>query len=156
MTLKTQFPDFDRYVCEGDAVTVEIDGFTLTATIYRDDDGSAPDERQDGFWPSLDENDAGYIGAKSKSTLARHKARAEAVMQAWRDDEWFYCGVAVTVEREGVQLTGDYDHAIWGVECNYPERNKRHFPNRYLAECANEYISEALNAARDKIARLAA
>lgn len=67
MTTKTQFPDFDRYVCEGDTVTVEIDGFTLTATIYRDDDGSAPDERQDGFWPSLDENDAGYIGPSPKA-----------------------------------------------------------------------------------------
>ena len=155
--MKRVFPDFDRYVCEGDTVTLDIDGFTLTATLYSDDgsDGSdAPDERDDGFWPSLDPDDAGYIGNKSKSTLARHLARAKQVMQAWKDDEWFYCGVAVTVEREGVQLTGRYDHALWGIECNYPERNKRHRPNDYLAQVASEYIGEVLDAARAKIAAL--
>ena len=152
--MKHVFPDFDRYVCEGDTVTLDIDGFTLTATIYRDDDDGAPDERDNGFWPSLDPNNAGYIGNKSKSTLARHMAFAEQVMQAWKDDEWFYCGVAVTVEREGVQLTGQYDHAVWGLECNYPERNKRHRPNDYLAQVASEYIGEALDAAYAEIAAL--
>ena len=151
--MKRVFPDFDHYVRDGDTVTLDIDGFTLTATIYRDD-YSAPDERDDGFWPSLDPDDAGYIGNKSKSTLARRMAHAKQVMQAWKDDEWFYCGVAVTVEREGVQLTGRYDHALWGIECNYPERNKRHRPNDYLAQVASEYIGEALNAARAKIAAL--
>ena len=152
--MKRVFPDFDRYVCEGDTVTLDIDGFTLTATIYRDGDHGAPDEDDEGFWPSLDPDDAGYIGSKSKSTLARHMAFADHVMQAWRDGEWFYGGVAVTVEREGVQLTGRYDHAVWGLECNYPERNKRHRPNDYLAEVASEFIEEALDAARAKIAAL--
>ena len=152
--MKRVFPDFDQYVCEGDTVTLDIDGFTLTATIYRDDNRDAPDERDDGFWPSLDPDSAGYIGSKSKSTLARHMAFAEHVMQAWRDGEWFYGGVAVTVEREGVQLTDWYDHAVWGLECNYPERNKRHRPNVYLAEAASELIEEALDAARDKIEEL--
>ena len=152
--MKRVFPDFDHYVCDGDTVTLDIDGFTLTATIYRDDDRDAPDERDDGFWPSLDPDDAGYIGNKSKSTLARHMALAEHVMQAWRDGGWFYCGVAVTVERECVQLTGRYDHAVWGLECNYPERNKRHRPNDYLAQVASEYIGEALGAAYAKIAAL--
>ncbi len=150
---KASFPHFDSYVCEGDTVSLEIDGFTLTATIYRDDDCNAPDERQDGFWPSLDPNNDGYIGPKSKSTLARHMARAKEVLRSWRNDEWFYCGVAVTVEKDGVQLTGDYDHALWGIECNYPfGRN----PNNYLSAAADEYISEALEAARAKIAKLAA
>ena len=40
------------------------------------------------------------------------------------------------------------------AECNYPERNKRHSPNAYLAEVASELIEEALNAARAKIAAL--
>ena len=154
MDMKRVFPDFDHYVCDGDTVTLDIDGFTLTATIYRDDDHGAPDEDDDGFWPSLDPDDAGYIGNKSKSTLARRMAYAERVMQAWKDDEWFYCGVAVTVEREGVQLTGQYDHALGGIECNYPERNKRHRPNDYLAQVASEYIGEALDAAYAKIAAL--
>ena len=28
---------FDRYVCEGDSIAVEIDGFRVTARIVRDD-----------------------------------------------------------------------------------------------------------------------
>lgn len=150
---KTTFPHFDSFVCDGDTVTLEIEGFTLTATIYRDDDCSAPDERQDGFWPSLDPNNDGYIGPKSKSTLARHMARAREVLRSWQADEWFYVGVAVTVEKDGVQLTGDYDHALWGIECNYPfGRN----PNHYLSTVADNYIGEALDDAKTKIAKLAA
>lgn len=149
------FPHFDRYVCEGDTVTLEIDGFILSATIHRDDDTGSPDTAQDGFWPSLDPNDPGYIGPKSKSTLARHTARAAEVLQAWRNDEWFWCGVAVTVSRNGIQLTGDFDHALWGIDCNYPERNKRHRPNEYLSQVASDYIGQALNDAKAKIAQLA-
>lgn len=147
--------DFDRYVCADDTIECEVDGFTLIARIYFDDDSSAPDERQDGFWPSLDPNDAGYIGAKSKSTLARHMARANAVMEAWRNDEWFYCGVAVTAWKDDVQLTGEYDHALWGVECNYPSTRKGN-PNVYLREVANEYVTEVLEAAKATVAKLAA
>ena len=55
---------------------------------------------------------------------------------------------------EGVQLTDLYDHAVWGLECNYPERNKRRRPNDYLAEAASELIGEAMDAARAKIAAL--
>lgn len=150
------FPLFDSYVCEGDTVKIEIDGFTLVATVYRDDDSGAPDTEQDGFWPSLDPNDPGYIGRKSKSTLARHMARAKEVLQAWKDDEWFWCGVAVTVSKDGIQLTNDYAHALWGIECNYPIFRKRDHPNSYLSQVADEYIEEALQDARETLARLAA
>lgn len=143
------FPKFDRYVCEGDSVSLEIDGFTVTARIYRDDCSDRPDERQDGFWPSLDPNDAGYIGPKSKSTLARHMAKAKAIVKAWENDEWFYCGVCLTVEKEGVQLTGRYDHALWGVECNYPGSD-----NSYLTDVAHDLLDEALEAAREKLEAL--
>lgn len=150
---KLAFPHFDSFVCDGDTVSLEVDGFTLTATIYRDDDCTPPHKRQDGFWPSLDPNNDGYIGPKSKSTLARHMAKAKEVLRSWRNDEWWYVGVAVTVEKDGVQLTGDYDHALWGIECNYPfGRN----PNHYLSAAADEYIGEALDAAKAKIAKLAA
>ena len=150
------FPLFDTYVCEGDTVELEIDGFTLTATVYRDDDSGAPDQEQDGFWPSLDPKDAGYIGPKSKSTLARHIARAKEVMQAWKDDEWFWCGVAVTVSKDGIQLTDDYAHACWGIGCNYPTFRKSDRANSYLSQFADDYIQEALQDAREIIARLAA
>jgi hypothetical protein len=147
------FPHFADYACDGDTVSFEYEGFTFTATLYRDDDCNAPDEQQEGFWPSLDPNDAGYIGAKSKSTLARHMAKAREVLATWRNDEWWYVGVAVTVEKEGVQLTSDYEHALWGIECNYPFGKKS---NHYLSSRADEYVGEALKTARAKIAKLIA
>jgi hypothetical protein len=139
---------FGRYVCEGDTIETEIDGFTVTATVYRDDVGDAPDERDDGFWPSRDPKAAGYVLPEN---FEAERAKAEKVMAAWKNDEWFYCGVAVTVSREGVALTGRYDHALWGVECNYPDSD-----NEYLREVAGEYVGEALAAARAKIRNLCA
>ena len=41
---------FQSYVCEGDAIDCEADGYTVTARIVRDDCPDAPDERHDGFW----------------------------------------------------------------------------------------------------------
>lgn len=140
---------FGRFVCEDDSITCEVDGFTCRATLYRDDCADAPDERQDGFWPSLDPNNAGYIGSRSKRTLERHMAKAKAVMDAWLRDEWHYFGVAVTVERHGVLLTGRYDHALWGIEGNYPGSD-----NDYLRDVANQLLDDALDTARAKISQL--
>lgn len=145
------FPKFDKFALEGESVTVDCEGFTLRATIHRDDSSDSPDERCEGFWPSLDPKDPGYIGPKSRRTLARHRARADEVMRAWRADEWFYCGIAVTVWRAGVQLTGDYQAALWGIECNYPESD-----NAYLSEVASELAQEALELAQAKLAELVA
>lgn len=136
---------------QGDEISAEFEGFTLTARIYRDDVSDAPDERQDGFWPSLNPAEAGYIGAKSKRTLAREMAKARAIMAAWKNDEWFYCGIAVTVAKEGVRLTDEFASALWGIECNYPQSD-----NTYLATVANELASEAMREARATIAKLCA
>ena len=144
--------EFDNYVCEGDSITCTVDGLDCRATLYYDDDTTPPDKRQDGFWPSLDPNSDGYIGAKSRRTLVRHMAHAKEVMDTWRKDEWHYFGVAVTVSKNGVDLTGEYDHALWGIEGNYPQLYKRRGnPNRYLRQVANEYLSEALDAAKAKL-----
>ncbi len=133
---------FNRYACEGDTITAEVDGFTIKATIRADDCSDAPDERQDGFWPSLDPKDAGYIGAKSPRTLARHMAKAQAVMDAWKRDQWFYCGVSLSVKRSGITIDA-HAASLWGIDCNYPGSD-----NSYLAEVANELLPEALEAGR--------
>lgn len=142
---------FQKYAIAGDTITCVVDGFTATARIYCDDDTTAPDKRQDGFWPSLNPTNDGYIGDKSQRTLARHLAKAREVMRAWQNDEWFYCGVAVTIERNGIQLAHLYDHALWGVECNYPDSD-----NSYLMEVANELLGGAIDDARSKIRTLCA
>lgn len=66
-------------------------------------------------------------------------------LRRWCADQWSYVGVAVTVEKGDVQLTGDYDHALWGIESDCGE---------YVAEVAAELVSEALDAARAKLAEL--
>ena len=155
------FPMFSAYVCEGDTVEVEHNGITYRARIERDDVSDKPDERQDGFWPSLNPDSDGFIGSKSPRTLARHMARARAVMAAWEADEWFYCGVVVAafiVDDEGDEtaLTDGYGAALWGVECNYPERSRRGYAKRnaYLSEVAGESLSEAVKEAEEARAKL--
>jgi hypothetical protein len=140
---------FDSFACVGDSIECIVDGFTVNAFIERDDCRDRPNERDCGFWPSLDSNDAGYIGANPSVDFETQKAKAEGIMQAWLDDEWFYCGVYVVVSRCDVELTDKYSNAVWGIECNYPDSD-----NSYLTETANELIAEALISAKEKIKEL--
>ena len=143
---------FDRYVCEGDSIACEIGGFRVTARIVRDDCMDAPDQRQDGFWPSLYINDPGFIGPGNnfRERLAKAQAEAEAVMDAWRKDEWFYCGIVLAIECEGVELDST-QASVWGIEANYPGSD-----NAYLTEVAGELLPDALAAGRAALTRLMA
>tara|TARA_R110000787_G_scaffold262586_1_gene368187 strand:- start:109 stop:585 length:477 start_codon:yes stop_codon:yes gene_type:complete len=143
---------FDPYVCEGDSIACEIDGFRITARIVRDDCPDRPDQRQDGFWPSLYINDPGFIGPGNnfRERLAKAQAEAEAVMEAWRKDEWFYCGIVLAIECEGVELE-PHAASLWGIEANYPGSD-----NAYLSEVADELLLEALAAGRAALKRLMA
>jgi len=143
---------FDSFVCEGDAIACDAGGFEIAARIVRDDCPDAPDKRQDGFWPSQYIGDAGFIGPGPnwRQRLAEAQSKSEAIMAAWRNEEWFYCGVVLSVSREGVTLA-DHAASLWGVEANYPGSD-----NSYLAEVANELLPEALDAARAALARLCA
>lgn len=147
---------FDKFVCVGDTITAELPGgFTAIARIERDDCGDTPPERDDGFWPSMDPKAAGWIGNKSKREFQRQMRKAKEVLRAWNADEWFYCGVCVTIHKAGIQLTGRYDHALWGIDCNYPFPG-RYRANNYLREVANELLSEALASAQAAVSKLAA
>ncbi len=135
---------FDSIVCVGDTITCTVDGYTVTARISHDETLDAPDERQDGFWPSLNKDDAGFIGSGNgfRDRFAKAQARAEAVMAAWKNDEWFYCGVILSVAIDGISLD-DHAASLWGIEANYPDSD-----NAYLTEVANELLPEALEAAK--------
>ena len=141
---------FQTFVCEGDSLTCEVAGFEITARIVRDDCSDAPDERQDGFWPSLYKDAPGFIGAGNnfRERFAQAQARAEAVMEAWRGDEWFYCGIVLSVAFEGLELER-HAASLWGIEANYPDSD-----NAYLADVANELLPEALDAGRAILARV--
>lgn len=176
---------FGSYVCDGDTITCEVDGFDVTATIHHDNTGDAPWESCDGHGPvsdwtsrnkragemvlhsdhgshryydfakavkiaKRDEWDAPPYRTGTKAQQAERAARRDfEALQAWCNDEWWNVGVAVTVSKDDIQLTGDYDFALWGVECNYPGSD-----NAYLMEVANEYVGEAVEAARAAIAKL--
>ncbi len=157
---------FGLYVCVDDTIETVIDGIVYVARIDHDYTGDRPDERDDGFWPSLDPEAAGYIGKRSKSTLARHKAHAEDIMRAWRNDEWFYCGVVITAyledeDGERIELPG-MKASLWGIECNYPaplDKRRKSVPNAYLTEAASELLGEAIEyavAAKAKLHRVSA
>ncbi len=88
-------------------------------------------------------------GETAKAYIARAVEHDFAVLKAWCDDEWRYYGVAVTVSKAGVNLTGRYEHACWGIEGNYPGGD-----NSYFVEVANEQLDEAIEAARAKLAAL--
>lgn len=143
---------FDAFVCVGDTLETFIEGFTVTARIAPDMSGEPPDARQDGFWPSLNKDDSGFIGAGNgwRERYETQHARAQSVMDAWRKDEWFYCGVVLSVSRGGVILE-THAASLWGIEANYPDAD-----NRYLSEVADELLPEALQAARGALATLCA
>jgi hypothetical protein len=140
---------FDDYVCIGDSITCTVDGYTITARIAHDETPDAPEERQDGFWPSLYKDDAGFIGAGNgwRDRFDAAQAKAEKVMAAWKNDEWFYCGVILAVTIGEVELT-DHAASLWGIEANYPESD-----NAYLSEVANELLIEAIAEAKIQRAR---
>ena len=142
---------FDPYACLGDTIRCEAEGFTVTARIVADDCPDAPDQRQDGFWPSLYKDAPGFIGPGNgfRQRFAEAQAKAEAVMEAWRKGEWFYCGIVLAVERDGIELD-DHAASLWGVECNYPGTD-----NSNLNTVANELLPEALDAGRPAAAQLA-
>jgi hypothetical protein len=89
-------------------------------------------------------------GETAKAYAARAAEQDYATLKAWCKDEWFYCGIVVTVERENVELVAEYFHALWGIECNYPGAD-----NSYLTEVANDLAAQALPDARAKLAKLA-
>ena len=143
---------FGTFVCEGDCIACEQDGFRIVARIVRDDSPDAPDQRQDGFWPSLYKDAPGFIGPgpNHRERFAKAKAEAEAIMEAWRRGDWFYCGIVLSVSLDGVILD---EHAIslWGVEANYPESD-----NTRLTDAADDLLPDAIAIGRRAAQRLCA
>jgi len=69
-------------------------------------------------------------------------------VQRWKNDEWFYVGVVLSVSRNGVELS-DHAASLWGVDCNFSDTS-----NAYLSEVAQELEAEALETARAEVARI--
>ena len=69
-------------------------------------------------------------------------------MAAWKNDDWFYCGIILSITIGKTELT-DHAASLWGIEANYPDSK-----NAYLSQVANELLPEALDAAKAEKKRL--
>jgi hypothetical protein len=116
---QTNFPQFDAYVCAGDTITWKAEGFDLTARLEHDTDTKPTDSE-----------------CYSPDDIER-----------WKDDEWFYGGLVVSVSFNGVELS-DHAASLWGIDCNFGD------DNAYLSEVAQELQREALEQARAEVARI--
>ena len=143
---------FDTFVCEGDCIACEQDGFRIVARIVCDDSPDGPDQRQDGFWPSLYKDAPGFIGPGNnfRERFAKAQAEAEAIMEAWHKDDWFYCGIVLSVSLDGVILD-EHVISLWGVEANYPGSD-----NAHLTDVADDLLPDAIVIGRRAAQRLCA
>ncbi len=98
----------------------------------------------------------GWVATKGRQGSPYHRAKTRAAvmkdyeaLKAWCDNEWSYFGVAVTAFKAGVDLTGEYSHAVWGIDGNHP-----HGDNRYFLEVADDLADAALSAAKEKLAEM--
>jgi hypothetical protein len=182
------FPKFDSYVvsdgCEH--VQVEHEGFTLRATVYRDDNATSPWKRSDGHgpvsgWTSREKRPGERVLIKD-----RHSARYydfEEAMRIAKKDEWGpqipyrtpAIAAAAAVERDfkllkawcddewhyvGVAVTvwkaGICLNAKYGSALWGIEANYPGSDNSYLSEVASELVDEALAQANETLAQLCA
>lgn len=141
---------FQDYVCEGDSIACRHGALYITAKLYRDDltvepCQDKPNELDEGFWPVRGDyqSDRGYQRAYN---------RAKRIMEAWKNDEWHYYGIAVTIQCGGLELVEKFQHAVWGVEGNYPSGRKHR--NAYLTTVANELLCEAMDTAWEALEKI--
>ncbi|PHR62066.1 MAG: hypothetical protein COA43_00015 [Robiginitomaculum sp.] len=150
-TQEPQFLEaFNSFVCLGDSISVDVGEYTITARISHDDIAERPDQRQDGFWPSLYPQDVGFIGAGNgwRDRFDKEQALSQSIMDAWLNDEWYYCGIILSVCIGETSLT-DHAASLWGIEANFPKSD-----NSYLLEVANDLLDDALKQAKTERARL--
>lgn len=132
--------DFAPFACVGDSISCTVDGIDYEARLVFDSDTKPMDYDVPGW--CFDTKAPGRAGKRNRDLI-----------EAWKRDEWFYCGVVISAAKAGVELS-DHAAALWGIEVNHPSREKN--PNTYLRVAANELLPEAIKHARAQLERLAA
>ena len=59
-------------------------------------------------------------------------------LRAWCNDDWYWCGIVLSVQRGSIMLEADAADA-WGIECRIDGGD-----NSHLTELANELVDEAV------------
>lgn len=88
----------------------------------------APDKMQDGYWPSLDKDDDGYIGDKTDDDeLDAEYAKARKRFNDWENGIWYYVGVVAKLTIY-IPSGGTSFHVLtvqsaglWGIESDSGE-----------------------------------
>ena len=88
---------FDRFVCDGESIRAESEGFTLVATVYHDDHNEAPWDNEDGHgpvseWTNRAKHPGELILTSERGGCHRYYDMQEAVRIA-RKDGWGYKGM---------------------------------------------------------------
>ena len=99
--------------------------------------------KRDGWGPSQGEDTPGQRAARAV------EADFQA-LRAWCRDEWWYCGLVLSVYRAGVALD-EHAASLWRIDLNHPQGD-----NGYLTVVANELLDEALDEGRKVFADLVA
>jgi hypothetical protein len=86
-------------------------------------------------------------GESRRAYAARAVETDFEYLKGWCDDDWHWVGVDVTVSKAGIELTEEFDHALWGIES---------LSGEYCTEVAEEYAVEALEAAKHRLLELLA
>lgn len=132
--------DFKPYALAGDAIEGSAEGFDLVARIVYDEDYR------------LDYDDCHNLEAlKGESKEVRDWVTK--CQKAWLNEEWFYCGIVIWVYRNGVEIS-EHAASLWGIECNYPQKDESKNANIHLREVANEIAWEALETAESELERM--
>ena len=116
---------FDDYVIIGDFVEYTPEnnnpsGFTIRATISEDFDSKPSD----------------------------YDCYSEEEIKQWKNDDWFFCGVILSVHKSGICLSHNAT-SLWGIECNFPGAS-----NAYLSDIVEELESEALQEGESVLKKL--
>lgn len=124
--------------------TKKPDGFYIQFHILTpaDDSGDTPEDHNEGFWPSRDKDDAGYIGA-GRDFEARFSAahdEAQARLERFNSGDWHYIGVqaeahCLLVHNDVGTFYELRSAGIWGVESD---------AGPYLQELYEEQKAELL------------
>lgn len=114
------FPAFPDYICPGDSRRIECGPFTITARIV-DDTDTRPD------WFDCYEPEH---------------------LRAWSRGDWYFVGLVLSVH-VGECLLDDHAASLWGIDCNFPGGDNRHFQ-----EIADDLLPIALEQAEQRRADL--
>jgi hypothetical protein len=115
--------EFGQYVNDGDSISCEVDGFTLTAKVYRDDCSDAPWERDDGHGPvsgwTRREKRPGERVLSSDHSAYRYYDFEDAVKTALADG-WGVAGGRHKGERKRAYATraAEHDFAVLKAWCD--------------------------------------